>query len=81
MAKFFQHLEPGDRLGKVTKLKYVDDISDDDEVFYYFDDGTQYNEDFIEMNKKSNLIGSTTVEVSNEYFQSSLNLKRNQYQN
>ena len=27
MPRFFQHIEPGDNLGKITKLKYIDDIS------------------------------------------------------
>lgn len=46
MATYFQHLEPGDKLGKVTKLKYIDDISDDF-IFYHFEDGTVCNKDFI----------------------------------
>lgn len=46
MATYFQHLEPGDNLGKVTQLKYIDDISDDF-IFYHFEDGTICNKDFI----------------------------------
>lgn len=46
MATYFQHLEPGDNLGKITKLKYIDDISDDF-IFYHFEDGTTCNKDFI----------------------------------
>ena len=47
MPRFFQHLEPGDNLGKITKLKYIDDISDDDMILYYFEDGTFCNSEFI----------------------------------
>ena len=47
MARFFQHLEAGDKLGKITKLKYIDDISDDDMILYYFEDGTKCNPDMI----------------------------------
>jgi len=47
MARFFQHLEAGDKLGKITKLKYIDDITDDDMILYYFEDGTKCNPDMI----------------------------------
>lgn len=56
-------------MGKVTKLKYIDDISDEDDVFYYFDDGTQYNEDFIaELDNIEAFNGHyAMVEVENQY--------------
>lgn len=47
MARFFQHLEPGDFLGKVTQLQYIDDISDDELTLYYFTDGTKCSSEFI----------------------------------
>ena len=47
MPRFFQHIEPGDNLGKITKLKYIDDISDDDMILYFFEDGTFCNAEFI----------------------------------
>ena len=48
MAKFYQHLEPNELMGKVTKLRYVDDINEDDNiVYYYFVDGTKCNSEFI----------------------------------
>lgn len=47
MAKFYQHLEPGDNLGKVTQLDYIDDISDDDLILYRFKDGTACSKEFI----------------------------------
>lgn len=47
MAKFYQHLEQGEFLGKVTQLDYIDDISDDDLILYRFKDGTACSKDFI----------------------------------
>lgn len=48
MPRFFQHIEKGqDNLGKITRLKYIDDITDPEMVLYYFEDGTYCNEDFI----------------------------------
>ncbi len=50
MAKFYQHLEilENDTVNqKVTKLKYIDDISDDEMTLYYFEDGSKCNELFI----------------------------------
>ena len=47
MAKFYQHMEPGDLLGKITKLKYIDDISDDELIIYVFEDKTKCSESFI----------------------------------
>lgn len=38
---------PGDDLGKVTRLKYIDDVSDDDLILYYFTDGTKCSSEFI----------------------------------
>lgn len=46
-TRFFQHLEPGDNLGKITKLKYIDDISDDEMILYYFEDGTKCSSEFV----------------------------------
>ena len=47
MARFFQHLEPGDNIGKITRLKYIDDISDDELILYYFEDGSKCSSEFI----------------------------------
>lgn len=49
MAKFYQHFNTTNEktLGKVVKLKYIDDISDDDLNLYHFDDGTYCSEDCI----------------------------------
>ena len=50
MSKFYQHLEilENDTVNqKVTKLKYIDDISDDEMTLYYFEDGSKCNELFI----------------------------------
>ncbi len=47
MPRIFQHIEKGDKLGKVTRLKYIDDISDPDMTLYYFEDGTYCNSEFI----------------------------------
>lgn len=47
MARFFQHLEPGDNIGKITRLKYIDDISDDELILFYFEDGTKCSQEFI----------------------------------
>lgn len=47
MAKFYQHMEPGTNLGKVTQLKYIDDISDDELILYVFKDGTKSDESYI----------------------------------
>lgn len=47
MPRFFQHVEPGELQGKVTRLKYIDDVSDDELILYYFEDGTKCNKDYI----------------------------------
>ena len=48
MPRFFQHIQKGENnLGKVTRLKYIDDISDPDMVLYYFEDGSYCNSEFI----------------------------------
>lgn len=47
MSKFYQHVEPGDNQGKITKLKYIDDISDDELILYCFEDGTKCSSEYI----------------------------------
>ena len=47
MAKFYQHMQPGETLGKITKLKYIDDISDDELTLYVFEDNTKCDESYI----------------------------------
>lgn len=47
MAKFYQHMQPGETLGKITKLKYIDDISDDELILYVFEDNTKCDESYI----------------------------------
>lgn len=47
MPRFFQHVEPGEKQGKVTRLKYIDDVSDDELILYCFEDGTRCNKDFV----------------------------------
>lgn len=47
MARFFQHIEPGKNLGKITRLKYIDDVSDDELVLYVFEDGSKCSSEFI----------------------------------
>ena len=64
---------------EIRETSLIKQISEQNPEFKEFVDFiSKYNEDVIEMNKKSSLIGSTTVEVSNEVLQSSLSLKRNQ---
>ena len=48
MPRFFQHIDKssGD-LGKVTRLKYIDDVSDPDMILYHFEDGSYCNSEFI----------------------------------
>lgn len=44
-------MQAGETLGKVTKLKYIDDISDDELTIYVFEDNTKCDEAYIaEMN-------------------------------
>ena len=44
-------MQPGPTLGKVTKLKYIDDISDDELIIYVFEDGSKSDEAYVaEMN-------------------------------
>jgi hypothetical protein len=47
MGRFYQHLEFGEQLGKITRLKYIDDISDDELILFYFIDGTKCSTQFI----------------------------------
>ena len=47
MGRFYQHLEFGEQLGKITRLKYIDDISDDELILFYFVDGTKCSTQFI----------------------------------
>lgn len=47
MAKFYQHMQPGDTLGKITRLRYIDDVNDDELILYVFEDGSKCNEEYI----------------------------------
>lgn len=47
MAKFYQHMQPGESLGKITRLRYIDDINDDELILYVFEDGSKCNEEYI----------------------------------
>ena len=47
MAKFYQHMQPGETLGKITRLRYIDDINDDELILYVFEDGSKCNEEYI----------------------------------
>ena len=47
MPKFYQHFEPNDNFGQITRLKYIDDVSDDDFILYVFADGTKCNKEFV----------------------------------
>lgn len=47
MAKFYQHMQPGETLGKITRLKYIDDISDDELIIYVFEDKSKCSEGYI----------------------------------
>ena len=49
MALFYQHVDftQEETMGKVTKLKYIDDVSDDEMVLFYFEDDTHCSEEFI----------------------------------
>lgn len=40
-------MQPGDSLGKITKLRYIDDINDDELILYVFEDGTKCDEQYI----------------------------------
>ena len=46
MAKFYQHFT-GDNLGKIVTLKYIDDVSDDDFILYFFTDGSKCNKEYV----------------------------------
>ena len=59
MAKFYQHMQPGETLGKITKLKYIDDISDDELIIYVFADNSKCSETYIaEINSKDAFNGN-----------------------
>ena len=47
MAKFYQHMQPGETLGNITRLKYIDDISDDELILYVFEDKSKCSEEYI----------------------------------
>ena len=47
MAKFYQHMQPGESLGKITRLRYIDDVNDDELILYVFEDGSKCNEEYI----------------------------------
>lgn len=47
MAKFYQHMQPGEQLGNITKLRYIDDISDDELIIYVFEDQSKCAEEYI----------------------------------
>ena len=40
-------MQPGETLGKITRLKYIDDISDDELIFYVFEDKSKCSEEYI----------------------------------
>ena len=54
--RFFQHLEKGKLFGKRTKLLYIDDITDDDMVLYYFDDGSKCNQAYVAKTRETDPI-------------------------
>jgi hypothetical protein len=59
MAKFYQHMQPGDSLGKITRLKYIDDISDDELIIYVFEDKSKCSETYIaELNNQNAFNGN-----------------------
>lgn len=46
-------MQPGDTLGKITYLKYIDDVSDDELILYVFSDDSKCDEKYIaEINNK-----------------------------
>src|SRR5574344_602690 len=47
MERLYQHLITGDNMGKIVRLKYIDDISDDELILYYFSDNTKCSSEFI----------------------------------
>lgn len=53
--------------GEVTRLKYIDDISDPDMIMYYFEDGTYCNRDFIATWDEQNPLnsGKAMIEIVN----------------
>ena len=76
MPRFFQHIErPKEdalkkmksNFGEVTRLKYIDDISDPDMIMYYFEDGTYCNRDYIAQWDEQNPLtsGKAMIEIVN----------------
>lgn len=63
-TRFYQHILPGDDLGKVTRLKYIDDISDDELILYYFEDGSKCSSEFIADVEEENPIQAHKVMVT-----------------
>ena len=63
-TRFYQHILPGDNLGKVTRLKYIDDISDDELILYYFEDGSKCSSEFIADVEEENPIQAKKVMVT-----------------
>ena len=63
-TRFYQHILPGDDLGKVTRLKYIDDISDDELILYYFEDGSKCSSEFIADVEEENPIQAKKVMVT-----------------
>ena len=62
---------------ELKETALINKISEQNPEFKEFVDFiSKYNEEMIEMNKKNDLIGSTTVEVNNEYLKPSSKLKR-----
>ena len=50
-------------MGKVTQLKYIDDISDDELTLFYFVDGTKCSSEFIASPEEEDPIGNKKVMV------------------
>lgn len=76
MPRFFQHIErPKDdvkkgmksNFGQVTRLRYIDDISDPEMIMYYFEDGSYCNRDFIAPWDEQNPLtsGKAMIEIVN----------------
>ena len=62
---------------ELKETALINKISEQNPEFKEFVDFiSKYNEEMIEMNKKNDLIGSTSVEVNNEYLKPSSILKR-----
>ena len=76
-TRFYQHILPGDNLAKVTRLKYIDDISDDQEF-------TETESDFIRnycIERNFNISEEDMKEINNRGLDDSFEFWKNEFEN